>query len=153
MNDPSATPAPPAPDPLTYPDAASLPPRVTLVASIQSLVTDLADLAVQPDPGEPEARVADRLAEEASEVASMIRALPNRPASMTGHDCQILAALRTAHAAGEDIAETIARALARLAAALGGSAEVLRDRPGSWEAAVIEQLLAGTVGEDGEGLP
>ncbi len=152
MNDPSATPAPPAPDPLTYPDAASLPARVTLVASIQSLVMDLSDLATQPDPGEPEARVADRLAEEASEVGAMIRNLPGRPASMTGHDCQMLAALRTAHGAGEDVAETVARALARLAAELGGSAEVIRNRPGSWEAAAVAELLRGTVGPDGEGL-
>jgi len=30
---------------------------------------------------------------------------------------------------------------------------VLSNRPGSWEAAIIGQLLYGTVGEDGEGLP
>jgi hypothetical protein len=151
LNDPSATPAPPAPE-LSYPDAASLPAKVTVIATIQSLVMDLSDLAAQPNPGEPEARVADRLAEEASEVGAMIRALPGRPASMSGHDTQMLAALRTAHASGEDVAETIARALARLAAELGGSEQVLRNRPGSWEAAVAEQLLVGTVGPDGEGL-
>jgi hypothetical protein len=153
MNDPSATPAPPAPpDPLTYPDASSLPAKVTLVASIQSLVMDLSDLATRPDPAEPEARVADRLAEEASEVGAMIRALPGRLASMIGHDCQMLAALRTAHEAGEDIGETVARSLARLAAQLGGSAEVIRNRPGSWQAALVADLLSGTVGPDGENL-
>ncbi len=39
--------------------------------------------------------------------------------------------------AGEDIGETTARALARLATELGGSGEVLRNRPGSWEAAAV----------------
>jgi hypothetical protein len=91
--------------------------------------------------------VLDRLAEELAEAAAMVRALPGRPADMSGHDYALLAALRTAHAAHEDVGETIARACARLAAELGGTEQVLANRPGSWEAAVIEQLLAGTVGE------
>ena len=56
-------------------------------------------------------------------------------------------------AAGEDIGEFAARALARLAAELGGSFEVIKARPGSWEAALIAELLRGTVGPDDENLP
>jgi hypothetical protein len=39
----------------------------------------------------------------------MLRALPARPTPMSGHDYQILAGLRTAHAAHEDVGETVAR--------------------------------------------
>jgi hypothetical protein len=151
---PSASPTPPAPDPVAYPDARTLPAQVTLVASIQSVITDLADLlAVLPGDVSRNAEITDRLSEEVAEASAMIRALPGRPASMTGHDCQMLAALRTAHASGEDVGETIARALARLAAELGGSFEVLKARPGSWEVALIAELLRGTVGPDDENLP
>src|SRR5260370_16847927 len=87
------------------------------------------------------------------EAGQADRALPRRPAEMSGADYQLLGALRTAHAAGEDVAETVARALARLAAELGGSFEVLKARPGSWEAALIAQLLRGMVGPDHHGLP
>lgn len=82
----------------------------------------------------------------------MLRALPGRPAAMSGHDHALLAALRTAHAAGEDIGETMARAVARLAAELSASAAVTANRPGSWEAALIADLLRGTVGPDDENL-
>lgn len=123
-------------------------PEVTLTETAHATAADLADLAAIL-PGNPAetARVADRLAEEATELAAMIRALPGSPADMPGHDRALLAALRTAHAAGEDVAETIARALARLAAELGSSFAVLANRPGSWEAAHVRALLAGTVGE------
>ena len=67
---------------------------------------------------------------------------------MSGHDYALLAALRTAHAAHEDVGETIARALARLALELGGTHEVIANRDGSWEASVIAQLLHGTAGDD-----
>ncbi len=83
----------------------------------------------------------------------MLRSLPGRPAAWPGHDFQLLAALRTARAADEDIGEFAARALARLAAELGGSFEVIKARPGSWEAALIAELLRGTVGPDDENLP
>jgi hypothetical protein len=144
---PSAT--TPAPDPLTYPDP---PARVAAVATIQSVITDAADLITRPKPGEAEARVADRLAEELAEAAAMLRALPARPRAMSGHDYALLAALRTARAAGEDVGETIARALARLAAELGGSFEVLKAWPGSWEAATVAELTRGTLGPDDENL-
>lgn len=41
---------------------------------------------------------------------------------------------------------------ARVAAAEGGIDAVLRNRPDSWEAAAVRQLMAGTVGEDEEHL-
>jgi hypothetical protein len=63
-----------------------------------------------------------------------------------------LAALRSAHAAGEDIGEFLAQALARLAAELGSSAALLENRPGSWEASFVAALLSGTVGPDDEHL-
>ena len=110
--------------------AASSPdsPEVTLRETAHAAATDLAELASDL-PGDPaaSARVADKLSEEVAEIAAMLRALPARPAPMSGHDCQMLAALRTAHASGEDVGETIARALARLAAETGGTvAELLR---------------------------
>jgi len=79
MQDHSSPPATtPAPDPLTYPDP---PARVAALATIQSVITDAADLITRPEPGEAEARVADRLAEELAEAAAMLRALPARPAA------------------------------------------------------------------------
>jgi hypothetical protein len=42
--------------------------------------------------------------------------------------------------------------LARLAAQLGSSQAVTAGRPGSWEAALVDQLLAGTVGPGDEHL-
>jgi hypothetical protein len=56
------------------------------------------------------------------------------------------------HAAGEDLGETIARALARLAVEVGGSFEVIKARPGSWEAPLVAEMLRGTVGPDDENL-
>jgi hypothetical protein len=151
MQDPTSH--PPVPPAVTWPDPPSLPAGITLIASIQSVITDLADLVTQPEPGEAQARIADRLAEELAEASAMIRAIPSRPASMTGHDRQMLAALRTAHAVGEDVGETIARALARLATELGGSRQVLANRLGSWEASAVRELMRGTVGPDDENLP
>jgi hypothetical protein len=131
-------------------------PEVTVRESVHAVLADLAELdlpGANQDHRAGNAVILDRLAEELAEGAAMLRALPGRPAPMSGHDFALLAALRTSHAAGEDVAETIARALARLAAGLGGSRQVLRNRPGSWEASAVRQLLAGTVGEDDSHLP
>ena len=148
ISGPMLDPPPPAP-----PQVPSESPEVTLVESTKAALADLADLAAQlPGDTAGNARVADRLAEETAEIGAMLRALPGRPAAMSGHDCALLAALRTAHAAGEDVGETIARALAQLTAELGGSFEVLKARPGSWEAALIADMLSGTVGPDDENL-
>jgi hypothetical protein len=58
----------------------------------------------------------------------------------------------TAHATGHDIAEWLAVALAQAAARLGSTEALLANRPGSWEAASLRQLLAGTAGEADEYL-
>jgi hypothetical protein len=129
-------------------------PETTVKETASATATDLAELAaVLPGDATASARVADKLSEELAELGLMLRALPARPAAMSGHDYQLLAALRTAHAAGEDVAETVARALARLAAELGGMWQVLANRPGSWEASHVAELLRGTVGPDDENLP
>ena len=133
---------------------ADTPPEDELAGSIAETMHDLREvagkLAAEPDDS---ARVLDRLGEELAQAAQMTRALPRRPAPMAGHEAQLLAALRTAHAQSEDVGETIARSLARLAAELGGSFEVLKNRPGGWEAGHVAGLLAGTVGPDDENLP
>jgi hypothetical protein len=146
MDNRPSTPAPPSP-----PDS----PEVTVRESARAVLADLAELDLPGDGAQRRgnAVIPDRLAEELAEAAAMLRALPGRPAPMSGHDYQLLAALRTAHAAGEDIGETLARGLARLAAELGGSFEVIKARPGSWEAALVAELLRGTVGPDDEELP
>jgi hypothetical protein len=68
-------------------------------------------------------------------------------------DDMLLAALAGAHGAGQDVGEFVAAGLARLAALLGSSAEVTRNRPGSWEAEAVARLLASTVGPDDQDLP
>jgi hypothetical protein len=124
----------------------------TVRETARAAATDLADLAALV-PADGTAAVADKLSEECAELAQMIRSLPGRPAEgLSGSDAQILSGLRTAHAAGEDIAETIARACARLAHELGSVYAPLSNREGSWEAAILAQLIRGTVGEGGEGL-
>jgi len=138
----------------TTPQSGPAGPETTVRETAAAAATDLADLASQlPGDAAANARVADKLSEEVAELAQMLRALPARPTPMSGHDYQILAGLRTAHAAHEDVGETVARALAHLAAELGSGAAVLRNRPGSWEAGLVRQLLAGTVGEDDSQLP
>jgi hypothetical protein len=51
-----------------------------------------------------------------------------------------------------DWAEFVALALAGAAANVGGTEVALAGRPGSWEAAAVRQLLAGTVGGDDQQL-
>ena len=53
---------------------------------------------------------------------------------------------------GADFAGWLAATLARTAALVGGTEQLLAGRPGSWEAGLVRQLLAGTVGEDDEHL-
>jgi hypothetical protein len=143
MNDLSSRPlAPLSPD-----------PAATLRETAWSVSVDAAELARRLPDDDASARVLDKLSEELAEAAQAHRALPGRPVPMPGHDYQLLGALRTARAAGEDVGETVARALARLAAELGGTAEVIANRPGSWEASAVAQLLHGTVGPDDENLP
>jgi hypothetical protein len=61
-------------------------------------------------------------------------------------------ALTEAARAGTDWAEFVTLALAGAAANVGGIETALAERPGSWEADGVRQLLAGTVGEDGQFL-
>ena len=115
--------------PITSPGSPEGTPEVTLAESAAATLADLARLITDGLPGDPaaSARIADRLSEECAELAQMLRCLPGRPPALAGYDYQLLAALRTSHASGEDVAEAIAHALARLAAELGGSMQVLED--------------------------
>ena len=141
--------------PITIPGSPEVTPEITLAESAAATLADLASLVAGGLPGDPaaSARIAGKLAEELAELGQMLRALPGRPAALAGDDYQLLAALRTSHASGEDVAEAIAHALARLAAELGGSLQVTASRPGSWEASHVAELLRGTVGPGDEDLP
>jgi hypothetical protein len=131
--------------------------ETTLRESAAASAIDAADLAAGlasgaiDDPAHA-ALIADRLSEEYAEAAQMLRELPGCTVEARGSDWQVLAGLRTAHARGEDLGQTIARALARLAAELGSTDAVLANRPGSWEAAALGDLLRGTVGPDDENI-
>jgi hypothetical protein len=57
-----------------------------------------------------------------------------------------------AHTHGLDVAEFIAHGCAYAANYLGSSWQLVNNRPGSWEAALISQLLSGTVSDDDEYL-
>lgn len=61
----------------------------------------------------------------------------------------LLRAARTEH----DFAGWLAAALAQAAGQLGSADELVAGRPGSWEAALVMQLVCGTVEYDGEALP
>lgn len=65
---------------------------------------------------------------------------------------QVVAVLTEAARAGVDMADFLARAAAAAAANLGGIEQLLAGRPGSWEADLVRQLVAGTVGWDSEYL-
>jgi hypothetical protein len=123
-------------------------PEATLRETVWSVSVDAAELARHLPGDDASARVLDKLSEELAEAAQAHRALPGRPAAMSGHDYQLLTALRTAHAAAEDVAEFIAHGCARLAAELGSTCAVLSNRDGSWEASHVAELLRGTVGDD-----
>jgi hypothetical protein len=71
---------------------------------------------------------------------------------MNQHTTAAVDAVLTAHAQGADVGEFIADVLARAAARLGSSEALLANRPGSWEAAAVAELLRGTVGHDDEEL-
>lgn len=61
----------------------------------------------------------------------------------------LLRAARTEH----DFAGWLAAALAQVAGQLGSAEQLVAGRPGSWEAALVDQLVCGTVGYDDEALP
>lgn len=60
--------------------------------------------------------------------------------------------LRAGLHAEADFPGWAARVLTRLAAAEGSSAALTAGRPGSWEAALVRQLVAGYAGEEDEDL-
>lgn len=62
-------------------------------------------------------------------------------------------AILAAHSAGADIAEFVALALADAAEILGGPEQLLSHRPGSWEAAGVMTLLAGTMYDADRDVP
>jgi hypothetical protein len=51
-----------------------------------------------------------------------------------------------------DFAGWLAAVLASAAASLGSSDALTAGRPGSWEAALVDQLVKGTAGDDDEAL-
>ena len=61
----------------------------------------------------------------------------------------VIAAARAEH----DFSGWLAQVLAAAAGQLGSSDELVIGRPGSWEAALVDQLVKGTVGHDDEYLP
>jgi hypothetical protein len=63
-----------------------------------------------------------------------------------------LKAITEAAAAEPDFPGWLAGVLARAAAARGSSYALIAGRPGSWEAALVNQLVCGTVGWDDEHL-
>jgi hypothetical protein len=54
--------------------------------------------------------------------------------------------------AGGDFADWLAHVLATVAARLGSTDALIAGRPGSWEADLVQRLVAGTVGYDDEHL-
>jgi hypothetical protein len=125
----------------------------TATATLTGVLTDLAGIAGRL-PAEPVtvARTLDRLAEELAEAAAMIRALPGQPAEVPGYTFAALAALDAAVEREHDFAGWLAACLATIAARRGSTAALTAGRPGSWEAALVGQLVFGTVGYGDEAL-
>jgi hypothetical protein len=71
---------------------------------------------------------------------------------MNDLDRQAIDVISSALESGVDVAAFLATALCAIAAREGGVEEVLRNRPGSWEAMHIRGLMEGTVGPYGEEL-
>ena len=75
---------------------------------------------------------------------------------MTGDPAYTRAAVKAIARAVEhehDFAGWLADVLARVAAAKGSSDALTAGRPGSWEAALVDQLVKGLTGPDDEYLP
>jgi hypothetical protein len=72
---------------------------------------------------------------------------PDPPYTLAAVDA-VTQAARAEH----DFAGWLGGVLARAAARLGGSDALTARRPGSWEASLVRQLLAGTVGPRDEHL-
>jgi hypothetical protein len=72
---------------------------------------------------------------------------------MTGYTKPAISAVLAAARAEHDFAGWLADVLAKVAGQLGSSDALTAGRPGSWEAALVDQLVCGTIGHDGEALP
>jgi hypothetical protein len=71
----------------------------------------------------------------------------------TPHGRGAVTALRDAVAIERDFPGWLAAVLATVAADLpNGTYELIEGRPGSWEAELLQRLMAGTVGEDDQHL-
>ena len=73
--------------------------------------------------------------------------------SQRSYDDRATDAILEAVEAEHDFGGWLARVLAAAAAELGASRELSAGRPGSWEADLVYQLVAGTVGYDDESWP
>lgn len=69
------------------------------------------------------------------------------------HTRQAVKAMTEAAGAEHDFSGWLAAVLARVAARLGSSDALTAGRCGSWEAALVDQLVKGTVGYDDEYQP
>jgi hypothetical protein len=140
--------------PTTTPSA----PTDDIAGSISQVIADLAELGAHlPAAGDGVARVAAArvaacLAGETAQAAAMIRALPGRPRAMPGHSYAAVEALATAATAQADFSGWLAAMLCHAAARLGSTGALTSSRPGSWEAALVQQLVAGTAGQGDEML-
>jgi hypothetical protein len=72
---------------------------------------------------------------------------------MADHTHRAVRAVLQAARAEHDFADWLAQVLAKVAGQIGSSEALTAGRPGSWEAALVDQLVCGTVGYDGEALP
>lgn len=76
-----------------------------------------------------------------------------RPGPREVYTAQATAAVLRAARAEHDFAGWLAQVLAAVAGQLGSSDALTEGRPGSWEAAHVDQLVKGTVGHGDEYLP
>jgi hypothetical protein len=72
---------------------------------------------------------------------------------MTDYTHRAVRAVLSAARGQHDFADWLAQVLAQVAGQLGSAEALTAGRPGSWEAALVDQLVCGTVGYDGEALP
>ena len=101
-------------------------------------------------------RIADKLAEAQQRTGPF----PEQPALFELEDMMddpdytaaAVEAMCAALDAEHDFAEWLASILVRVAARKGSSDALTAGRPGSWEAALVDQLVKGTVGYDDEYL-
>ena len=72
---------------------------------------------------------------------------------MTDYTRDAVQAVLQAARGEHDFGGWLGQVLAQVAGQLGSSGELTIGRPGSWEAALADQLVKGTVGHDDEYLP